>query len=384
MPLLWRYILGQYIKVLVTCVIALLAVLLSARLDEIVRFASSGAAGKTLLLFSLYQIPYILPIVIPIGALVSSLLLSQRMSQHHEFTALKSCGIGLWQVIVPLLVAGGALALFNLYVVSEWATQSHLATRLLQNELQKMNPLLVLQNNSFLKSQGISVHLQGQSAAHEQITDLVAAIPNRSRGSLNLLLAKELRYQPSPKELHAKDITFIAGQRAENINDNDLLWMDHAESMSMPLQEIWHLFMKDEWRLSPDHLTLPLLLVRIQEVLPLLKKAEQEASSQEEVKFLQAIVYQGWTEISRRLSLGAAAFVFSFMGVAFGMNAGRRTSIKGISAVIGLSLLYLACFFLAKGYSLYFVTATSLYTIPLLLILLLSYLQVQRISRGVT
>lgn len=95
MPIVWRYLLSHYLKVLVLCVTAFIAVLLTTRLDEIAHFASMGPEGFYIILYTLYQIPYILPIAIPISCLISSILLIQRLSRSHELTALRASGMGL-------------------------------------------------------------------------------------------------------------------------------------------------------------------------------------------------------------------------------------------------------------------------------------------------
>src|ERR1700722_4320174 len=144
MPLFWRYLLGQYIKVLILCTLSFIALLLTSRLEEIAHIATYGANFKLVFLFAAYQIPTILPIAISISALISSLLLFQRLSQTYELTAFRALGISLRSILCPLLLAGALLGVMNFYISSEIATATHLQTRKMAYALTSINPLLLL------------------------------------------------------------------------------------------------------------------------------------------------------------------------------------------------------------------------------------------------
>ena len=91
MPVIWRLLLSQYLKVLVLSIVAIICVLMTTRLDELAQFAVLGASTPHIWLFILYQIPYILPIALLLSALLSGLLLMQRLSGHNELIALRAC-----------------------------------------------------------------------------------------------------------------------------------------------------------------------------------------------------------------------------------------------------------------------------------------------------
>ena len=120
MPIIWRYLLRSYFQVLALCVSGFIAVLLVLRFSEIARFASSGLRKLKVLLFTLYQIPYILPIAVPVSCLIASILLFQRLSHTHELTAFRTCGLGLKPIIYPLIYA----VFSSVYSISLWLAKS--------------------------------------------------------------------------------------------------------------------------------------------------------------------------------------------------------------------------------------------------------------------
>src|SRR5688500_9040606 len=112
-PLLWRYSLGHFLKIALACVCAFIAILLTMRLDEIAHFAALGAPFPYIILYTLYQIPYILPIAIPLSCLIASLIFIQRLSNTHELTALRASGFALRDLLAPILLTAAFLSLCN-------------------------------------------------------------------------------------------------------------------------------------------------------------------------------------------------------------------------------------------------------------------------------
>lgn len=126
MPLIWRYLLSQYLRIFFLALISFIAILMSVRLDDIASFASLGTAQSRLLLFILYQIPYIIPIAVPVSSLLAGLLTFSRLSSTSELTAFRSSGISLRQITSPILMAAVVLSLLNFFLVSEVSTSSNL------------------------------------------------------------------------------------------------------------------------------------------------------------------------------------------------------------------------------------------------------------------
>lgn len=119
MPIIWRYLLSQYLKVLLFCSAAFVLLLLTLRLEEIAHFATLGPQGLYIFLYIYYQIPYILPIALPISALIAAIILFRRLSRLHELTAMRAAGLPLTAILTPLLIAAGFLSAANFYIVSK-------------------------------------------------------------------------------------------------------------------------------------------------------------------------------------------------------------------------------------------------------------------------
>lgn len=380
MPLLWSYLLKQYLRVLILCTCAFIAILFTMRLEEIARFATLGADVTSLLGFILHQIPYVLPIALPISCLISTTLLIQRLSQNHELTAMRSSGLALRDILAPILIAAAALTLFNFYIVSERATDSHLTAGMLKSQLRAVNPLLLGHNKHLMELKGFYCDTLGSSQLGEYASDIVLAMPNKSCNKLNLMVAKKM--QSAPENFTGQQITFISGKEEKEPHNFDSLVLENIGNASILIEDFAQMVQKKVWTVNYDHLRLPLLLVRLEEDRNALKIAKEKEAPESEQKSIRRNLNRGYSELMRRLSVAMAVFTFTLMGAAFGISISRTRSSKGLFYTVGFSALYLIAYFSAKGMDHIFATASLLYFVPHILITFFSLWALWRVAKG--
>src|SRR6185436_6527806 len=119
MPIIWKFLLKSYFRVFLLCMASFIAALFVMRFKEIAEFATLGAGGGAVFLFSLYQLPYVLPLAIPVSCVIAAILLFQHLSHNHELTALRAAGMGLRHLLVPLILSGILLSTVNFAIVAE-------------------------------------------------------------------------------------------------------------------------------------------------------------------------------------------------------------------------------------------------------------------------
>ncbi len=288
MPILWRYLLLHYLKVLFFCTFAFIALLLTLRLEEIAHFATLGSQGIYILYFTFYQIPYILPIALPISALISSIILIKYLCKNHEMTALRAAGLSLRAILTPLLMAASFLAIVNFYVVSELATDSHLATSLIKNELRSINPLLLLSNKHLMKMRGIYFDTLGSSRLGESASDSIIAMPNKQTNRIQLLAAKNLH--ASPVDFDSQSLTILS-ILSENSSESDRILVENMGKSTTGVKDFSQLIQRKVWTLNNDHLKLSLLLCRLQEGLKSIENAITSGKPPEKLSnFKRAII----------------------------------------------------------------------------------------------
>jgi lipopolysaccharide export system permease protein len=120
MKTLTKYVAREYLKVLLICFSAVTTIYLLAhflgRLDEFIEYkASLPLIGMMVLL----KIPRIFYEVLPIVTLLSLLITLGLLSRHNEIIALRSCGIHLLRLLIPIFLVSLALSFLAL-ADGEW------------------------------------------------------------------------------------------------------------------------------------------------------------------------------------------------------------------------------------------------------------------------
>ncbi len=381
MPIIWRFLLGQYLKVFILCTLSFIAVLLTMRLDEIAHFATLGADTLFVLLYTLYQIPFILPIAIPISALISVVILIQRLSTSHELTALRGCGMSLQQILAPLLMAALWLSLLNFFIVSELATHSHLSGGLLKTELRSVNPLLLLHNKHLMQIKGMYFDTLGASHIGENAADVIVASPNKNNSRINVMIAENL--QANASEFIGTGVTLLTSLKSDDKTKFDHLMIENIGEAKTSIQDFAQMLQKKVWVVNNDHLQLPLLMVRLNEEKADWEKANKEGRPIVEQKQIERCINRCYTEIFRRLSVAMAVFTFTLMGAAFGISISRYKSNRSIIYIALLAALFLMAYFMAKGIDHLIEASTLLYFVPHVLIVMLSLFVLRRVAKGV-
>lgn len=381
MPIIWRYLLSHFLKVLVFCVVAFIAVLMTTRLDEIAHFATLGPEGLYILMFTMYQIPYILPIAIPVSCLISSILLIQRLSRTHELTALRASGLGMGSILAPILIAAAFLALANFYIVSELSTHSHLSTSLLKNELRSINPLLLLHNKHLMKLKGIFFNTMGASKIGETASEVIIAMPNKNNSRINVMVAESL--SASPTRFVGNGVTLVSSLDPVNEDRHDHLVLENIKEATTSIRDFSQLLQKKVWTLNNDHLRTPQLLVKLSDEKKALAESKAEQDPVSTQKQIQRSINRCYSELIRRLSVALAVFTFTLMGATFGISISRNQSSKGLIFVIALAAFYLVAFFTAKGIDHLLAASTMLYLVPHAVIIVASIWTLKRATRGI-
>ncbi len=112
MPILLKYILREYMKILTLCLGMLLLVYLAIDFfGKIGRLVQEDASFSMILLYFGLKIPKILFDVAPIGILIATLIALGILSRYNEIVAMKSNGISLLYVTSPILMTAFVLSL---------------------------------------------------------------------------------------------------------------------------------------------------------------------------------------------------------------------------------------------------------------------------------
>ena len=361
MPRIWRYLLRSYFQVFLLCMTSFIAALFVMRFKEIAEFATLNSDGFFIFLFSLYQLPFVLPVAIPVSCVIASMLLFQKMSHHHELTALRAAGIGVKTLLYPLFLAGLFLSVINFTVVAEIGPRCRFLAKELSYQMTANNPFYIFNKITDGKLTNAYVEIRTLRGG-QKAKDVLLILNNKQQERLGLMTAQELSIEGT--ELKGKGVSVISSADSTLPDHFDHLVIENQETMSTKAASLSNLLHDAKWHLRPEYLNFKELLLRL---------------SLAQKKF--------WTnthalEIARRLSLAFTPLFLTLLGSAFGMEIGRQRTRKGIFWAVALTAFYLTAFIGAKSMKHFPIAAWILYFIPFAVIGGFSWRSLKRVSRG--
>ena len=362
MPILWRYLFKEYLKVFFLCILSFISILLITRLKQIATFATLASDFFSLILFVLYQIPLILPIAISISCLLSSIILFQKMSTMHEITAFRAAGVSLKELLAPLLLLAIALSLLNFYIASELTPRCRHKTKELFYKNTSVNPIVLLQRRqkmSNIKDSYVEITSKNNDL---QAQDLLVISPNKSNERLCMMCAKNLELEKD--NLIGKNVSLISYINSNKEANYDNLIIENQEKMKTKADALTHFIKAKEWNMNISSMPIKMLLIQ----------AKQKSDKQ---KWERANM-----EIARRCSFALSTFCFTFIGASFAISNGRVSSRKNLFLVSILTLLVLFSFTLGKALKHYPLFSILAYILPQIIVVILTSFKLRKISQG--
>ncbi|MCD6098009.1 LptF/LptG family permease [bacterium] len=134
MKLLDRYIAGDFLQILSFAFVAFVLVFVLVDLIEnLDKFVDNHTPVKTVVLYYIYYVPYILALTAPIAVLLAGGFLASIKNRNYEIVAIRSCGIGTARVSLPILIIGFLVVVF-VFLLSEFVVPK---TNLLKNQIRR-------------------------------------------------------------------------------------------------------------------------------------------------------------------------------------------------------------------------------------------------------
>ena len=108
------YLLRQFITILVMAILGFVSVFVIVDLIEnIDKFIDNSVPIRIILLFYFYTLPWFFSIGLPMATLIAAVFSIGLMAKRNEWTAMKSSGISLYRIAIPLLISGIILSFIS-------------------------------------------------------------------------------------------------------------------------------------------------------------------------------------------------------------------------------------------------------------------------------
>jgi lipopolysaccharide export system permease protein len=200
MRILDRYLIRQFGSTLIFSLMAFWLVFLVVDLVERMdKFIDKQAPLFLVAKYYVYYTPYIVVLALPVAVLLACLFSLGQLARHNELTAMKSAGISLYRILLPLFAVSLLISLFAVAfgeTIVPLASQRREETKKVEIEKGRREDAVVLHNVFVQAEDGRIFHLASYDTRKKLGSD---ALVQKFKGSRlkEEIRAKRVRWENS-------------------------------------------------------------------------------------------------------------------------------------------------------------------------------------------
>lgn len=333
MSIVSRYLVRHVLTILVMAVGIGTFVMMIGLFAKSLSLLAKGVSMSTILVFLAYRLPELLVYTVPMGLLVAVIMTFNRMSADNEITALRTGGLSLLQVILPLLGLSLLLCALSAVLVFRVAPDLNHRGRWMLKEYVASSFLNLLEPETY-NPLGDDIFVYFDRREGDQLYDL--RIFRFGEGNVlreDLTAASgtiSLDVDAKRLELHLKNVIVVTmepgadpaqQQPTRLVADTTIISDDFGDDIN-----------KGSLMRRPKHMNLSQLLVHVQQI--------SEAGGHPSRALL---------DLHSRAVLALAPFTFMLIGIPLGIRVGRKETYTGLIMALVVSLLFFGFLTVVEG-----------------------------------
>jgi lipopolysaccharide export system permease protein len=174
-----RYIAKSFLSSFIWClfVFVIMAVIIDifSFIDDIVKYK---IPLQSVIAFYFYYIPTIFIQIMPMAALLSTVYMLSNLNKNNEIIAMKSSGISLWRILMPILILGFLISIFTFMINDRVIPLTSKVSQLIRREeLEKYKSgdkqLRVLENVAVYGTGNRIVFARSYDTVEKRLSDII-------------------------------------------------------------------------------------------------------------------------------------------------------------------------------------------------------------------
>ncbi|HEY3052156.1 MAG TPA: LPS export ABC transporter permease LptG [Thermoanaerobaculia bacterium] len=137
-----RYVLREFMKILGLVLVSVMALFIIIDYTEIARdIRENNIAFHTIFTYYRFYIFQVLNLTLPISVLVATLVTFGILSKNNEVTALKSGGVSLYRVALPIVAIAGVISVLSYFVLDFVLPYSNQRVATIKRKIEGKRPI---------------------------------------------------------------------------------------------------------------------------------------------------------------------------------------------------------------------------------------------------
>lgn len=178
---------GPFILTFFIAIFILLMQFLFKYIDDLV---GKGLEWYVVLELLMYASSTLVPMALPLALLLSSIMTFGNLGEHYELVALKSSGISLRQIMMPLIVLTIFISIAAFYFSNVIMPYANLKMGALMWDVRNQKPSLAIKEGIFYNGiDGYSIRIGSKDEEGTNLKDIVIYNHTANKGNMNVMMA---------------------------------------------------------------------------------------------------------------------------------------------------------------------------------------------------
>lgn len=176
---------------IVTFFIALFVFIMQTLWLYIDDIAGKGVGFFLMIELVAYLSVSMIPMALPVAVLISSVMVLGNMAERYELSSIKSAGVSLWRVMLPLMFLTTGIGVFSFFCSNYFIPVSNLKFKSRLYDIRQQKPALSLEESLFNQDfQGFSIRIGDKLPNNRNIRNvMIYDNTEASQGRLQLVTA---------------------------------------------------------------------------------------------------------------------------------------------------------------------------------------------------
>lgn len=136
--------------------------------------AGKGLGPLLILELLAYRCMSLIPMALPLGILIASVMVMGGLAEHYELSSMKSAGVSLIRILLPLLIFGVFAVFFSVYTSNTLIPKANLKFGSRMFDVQQKKPALSLEVGTFNDDfQGYAIHIGEKAGNGVDVSDIL-------------------------------------------------------------------------------------------------------------------------------------------------------------------------------------------------------------------
>jgi lipopolysaccharide export system permease protein len=331
MRILQRYLLKDYLVSFLMTLSVFTFVMCLGVVIRAIDIAARGVSSELIVKLFLLNIPYMMTFTIPMSVLTACLLLFGRLSFDGELTAMKACGMSLWNIISPVIILSVLFSLLCVYINVSVAPRCKSMSRTVLREVGMEQPINLLEAGRFIQDfPNLMIYIGSRNG--DEVKDVVV-YERDANGPVRNVRAQRgtLRSDDSSKVLYI-DLYGVRIDQRDRESTLDAPKSHYINADYYPVKIDFSASSNSNRRKKPSDMTLGELIDNIRDVRAAFPGLEPQDLARQKMFMV--------VEVNKHFAMSLACFAFTLIGIPLGMKSRRKESSVGVGIALGLVFLF--------------------------------------------